>query len=438
MTGQFNQITKDLEARTRHDKEAVATAFAASHTGQRWRLRLVTFVTFGCLMISLALALLVSRSVTVPLHDMASHLEQMVRGGGDLTRRIPVGSRDELGQMAELFNRFVATLAGIIGQMRGGALALSHASSQVVRVADHVSSASGQVSSSAQTLSQGTSEQAASVEETTSSLEEMTASITQNADNSRQMEQMAVQGARDAQESAASVESTVSAMHAIAERISIVEEIAYQTNLLALNAAIEAARAGEHGRGFAVVASEVRKLAERSQTAAKEIGSLASSSVKVAERSGQLLGQLAPAIQKTADLVQEVAAASTEQSSGVAQINRALAQVDRVTQTNASSAEELSSTAEQMASQAHALRQQAEAVMKQAEELHLLVAFFRVDSQESAVAAGAEANVALFEPRPAPRPARPMTTPVAAAVPYAPIPVDPVKPNGSDDDFRRF
>jgi methyl-accepting chemotaxis protein len=171
------------------------------------------------------------------------------------------------------------------------------------------------------------------------------------------MEQVAAKGAREAEESGKAVNHTVDAMKSITQKIEIVDEIAYQTNLLALNAAIEAARAGEHGKGFAVVATEVRKLAERSQSAAKEISSLATDSVKVAENSGKLLDELVPSIQKTAELVQEVAAASREQSAGVAQINKAMAQVDQVTQRNASSAEELSSTAEELASQSEALLQ---------------------------------------------------------------------------------
>jgi methyl-accepting chemotaxis protein len=169
------------------------------------------------------------------------------------------------------------------------------------------------------------------------------------------MEQMALKGARDVEESGKAVTESVDAMKTIAQKISIIEEIAYQTNLLALNAAIEAARAGEHGKGFAVVATEVRKLAERSQAAAQDISSLAASSVRVAERSGELLRSLVPAIQKTAELVQEVATASREQAAGVAQVNRAMTQVDHVTQRNAAAAEELSSTAEQMAAQAHTL-----------------------------------------------------------------------------------
>jgi methyl-accepting chemotaxis protein len=233
------------------------------------------------------------------------------------------------------------------------------------------------VSSTSQSLSQGTSEQAASVEETTSSLEQMNASITQNAENSRATEQMAVKGAKDAEESGRTVMQTVDAMKQIAEKVSIIEEIAYQTNLLALNAAIEAARAGEHGKGFAVVATEVRRLAERSQVAAKEISVLSRSSVAVAERSGTLLEELVPAIRKTADLVQEVAAASNEQSSGVAQINRAMSQVDQVTQRNASASEELASTAEEMASQAEALNE--------------LMGFFRINGFSGAERAHAAA-----------------------------------------------
>ena len=281
---------------------------------------------------------------------------------GDLSGRVELRSaEDSLGRALRLM---VQKLSHVIGEARGGVETLS--------------SGSVQVSSSSQVVARGTSEQGASVEETTASLEQMTASITQNASNSRQMEQMALQGADNADTTARAVEESIEAMQAIAEKISIIEEIAYQTNLLALNAAIEAARAGEHGRGFAVVATEVRKLAERSQEAAKEISGFATSSVEIAERSGKSLAELVPSIRKTLELVQEVAAASDEQSSGVSQINRAMSQVDQVTQQNASAAEELSGTAHQMAEQAESLRQ--------------LMAFFRLPESGRAIGNGGPEN----------------------------------------------
>jgi len=304
--------------------------------------------------VGLLLSLRISNGVSSSLASLAGMLAGIADGGGDLTRKLDESSKDEIGDVGRNFNRFVTKIAEIVAQVRTCASAMA--------------SAARQVASSSSALSQGTSEQAASMEETTSSLEQMSASITQNAENSRQTEQMALKGAKDAEESARTVQETATAMKDIAEKVEIIDEIAYQTNLLALNAAIEAARAGEHGRGFAVVATEVRKLAERSQVAAKEISSRAVSSVRVAERSGKLLEELVPAIRKTADLVQEVAAASNEQSSGVAQINKAMSQVDQVTQRNASGSEELASTAEEMSSQAEALQQ--------------LMSFFRLGAVE--------------------------------------------------------
>jgi methyl-accepting chemotaxis protein len=187
-------------------------------------------------------------------------------------------------------------------------------------------------------------------------MEEMVSNIRQNADNAQQTEKIAVKAAEDAGESGNAVAETVTAMKEIAGKISIIEEIARQTNLLALNAAIEAARAGEHGKGFAVVAAEVRKLAERSQEAAGEIGHLSSSSVEVAEQAGKMLEQIIPDIKRTAELVQEISASSSEQNAGADQINRAIQQLDQVIQQNASAAEEMSSTAEELSSQALALQ----------------------------------------------------------------------------------
>jgi len=298
----------------------------------------------GLLVVLIALPVVVIgvtliRSITGRVDLIVTRFEDLSRG--DLTKRIPSGGTDEIGRVAAAFNSLVEKLGAIISNVRSGS--------------SSITSAAQQVASSSLSLSQGTSEQAASAEETTSSLEEMSASIQQNSENSRQMEQVAVKGANEAEETGKAVTQTLDAMKSITEKIEIVDEIAYQTNLLALNAAIEAARAGEHGKGFAVVATEVRKLAERSQAAAKEISLLATNSVKVAEHSGKLLNELVPSIKRTAELVQEVTAASREQSAGVAQINKAVAQVEQVTQRNASAAEELSSTAEELASQSAAL-----------------------------------------------------------------------------------
>jgi len=167
---------------------------------------------------------------------------------------------------------------------------------------------------------------------------------------------MASKAAGEAAEGGEAVKQTVTAMKQIAQKITIIDDIAYQTNLLALNAAIEAARAGEHGKGFAVVAAEVRKLAERSQVAAQEISTVASGSVELAEKAGTLLDQIVPSIRKTSDLVQEISAASQEQSTGVSQINSAVTQLSQTTQQAAAASEELSATAEEMNGQAGQLK----------------------------------------------------------------------------------
>lgn len=229
--------------------------------------------------------------------------------------------------------------------------------SEVRSAADNLASASEEVSATSQSLSQASSEQAASVEETSSSMEQMTASINQNTENAKVTDGMATKAAKEAAEGGDAVGQTVVAMKNIAEKISIIDDIAYQTNLLALNAAIEAARAGEHGKGFAVVAAEVRKLAERSQVAAQEIGEVAGSSVELAEKAGELLTTIVPSIKKAADLVQEITAGSEEQSSGVGQINDSMEQLNQLTQQNASSSEELSATAEEMSAQAEQLQE---------------------------------------------------------------------------------
>jgi len=402
-----------------NSKEKVVLDSAARTRSTMWA------IFIAGILIVLLMTITVTRSITRPILEVVSIAEKLAEGESDF--EIQPSGRDEtgilLGAMKRMIasnNEMVAAASGIAsGDLRvrvtprsqrdalGSALAnmierLTEIIGEVRSGAASLTVASSQISASAQSLSQGTSEQASSVEETTSSLQEMSASITQNAENSGQMEQMAVKGTADADESAQAVKQSVEAMTKIAQKISIIEEIAYQTNLLALNAAIEAARAGEHGRGFAVVATEVRKLAERSQFAAKDIGELASSSVDVAQRSGRLLTELVPTIRKTADLVREVTAASIEQSGGVSQINRAMTLVDQVTQRNASASEELASTAEEMSSQAEALQQ--------------TIAYFKTNGDREV--APPRSTVAPFRPAAHPQPAVARAAAPAAFVDY--------------------
>jgi methyl-accepting chemotaxis protein len=232
---------------------------------------------------------------------------------------------------------------------------LTRTVSEIRVIAGEVSAASQSISTASVQVSKGASSQASAAEEASSSMEEMSSNIKQNADNAQQTDKIANKSAKDAQESGKSVLEAVAAMKEIADKISIIEEIARQTNLLALNAAIEAARAGEHGKGFAVVAAEVRKLAERSQKAAGEINQLSTATLRVSEKSGEMLDKLVPDIQRTAELVQEITAASKEQDTGAEQINKALQQLEQVIQQNASAAEEMSSTTEELTGQSDQL-----------------------------------------------------------------------------------
>ncbi|NYJ12860.1 methyl-accepting chemotaxis protein [Rhizobium leguminosarum] len=346
-------------------------------------------IALGASLIAFAAALWIALGVNSGLRKIMN--VAAAAAIGDLNQKIEIKSNDEIKDLVNTINVMMDNLrntAEIANQISNGDLTVSPkplsdkdmlglALEQMVErlrgvvadaaaAAENVSAGSQELSSSSEQVSQGASEQAASAEEASASMEQMAANIKQNADNAAQTEKIARQSAKDAEMSGEAVSRAVQAMRTIAEKIGIVQEIARQTDLLALNAAVEAARAGEHGKGFAVVASEVRKLAERSQSAAAEISSMSSDTVKAAQDAGDMLGRLVPDIRKTAELVSEISAACREQDIGAGQINEAIQQLDRVTQQNAGASEQMSATSEELASQA--------------EELQTSIAFFKVDT----------------------------------------------------------
>jgi methyl-accepting chemotaxis protein len=377
MQTQYRQVRDTLARNTERDRKHLAGAFESARQAQSSANVLLITIIVLFIAALIGASMNVNRALVDPV-GRALQAAHRLRDG-DVTVRFETSASDEVGQLVKALGdvtRYLQDMADVAEKIAEGDLRsnpkprseqdrfgiafgemtrrLALVSRDLKIQAAGVAAAARQVSSASSDLSGGTSDVAASVEETLSSLEEMRASIAANSGNSLRMEEMAGRAASEAAESGRSVDSTVQAMRAIVEKITVIEEISQQTNLLALNAAIEAARAGEHGRGFAVVAAEVRKLAERAQNAAADIGEVALRSVEVAEKSGDKLKQLVPVIQKTAHLCQEVAAASREQQSGVEQITHAMSRVDHVTQRNSASAEELSATADELSGQAGA------------------------------------------------------------------------------------
>ncbi|MFW5815249.1 MAG: methyl-accepting chemotaxis protein [Wenzhouxiangella sp.] len=346
----FAELERLVAERTESDVETVDTLITQSNLVN------LSGMSFG-IVVAIALGLLITRMVTGGIKQGVVMAERIARG--DLSVQADtalVAQRDEVGDLVRAMDEMVGKLRQALSTVASGA--------------ESITAASNQTASTAQSLSQGASQQAASVEQTTASIEQMSASIAQNTENAQVTDTISTKAADDATEGGKAVTETVDAMKSIAEKISIIDDIAYQTNLLALNAAIEAARAGDHGKGFAVVAAEVRNLAERSQVAAQEIGEVAKNSVNLAVRAGKLLDEIVPAIQQTSGLVQEISAASTEQSSGAAQVGQAMEQLNAITQQSASASEQLASTSEEMKGQA--------------QQLQNAVSFFRFQSDDRA------------------------------------------------------
>jgi methyl-accepting chemotaxis protein len=329
-------------------------------------------VTISGSILAIILAVILTRALVQPIRKGVAFASTIAKG--DLTTEIDIHQKDEIGQLAEALREMVAKLRVVITDIRQGA--------------DNIASASLQMSSTSQEMSQGATEQASAAEEVSSSMEEMAANIQQNADNARQTEKIAIIASDGLRKGNDSTVIAVDSMKKIAEKISIINDIAFQTNILALNAAVEAARAGEHGRGFAVVAAEVRKLAERSKIASEEIGHLSKEGVDVSQKAGQELSGIVPEIDKTAKLVQEITAASLEMNSGADQVNSAIQQLNQVTQQNAAASEEMATSSEELASQA--------------EQLKDIISFFRTgDNQRHTVqikaTAGKKRQVAFAE-----------------------------------------
>lgn len=344
MMDAFDRDAKDLSAligRLQQSQSSEALAATDNMSESIGSIRtLLIGATLAAVLISILISLVIANSIADPIKEAVHSMERMSDGYLDIQSKNR--GNDEAGQLLAAIEDMAQRLRDVVANIN--------------IVADSVAQGSEELSSNSQQMSQSSSEQASAAEQVSSSIEQMLSNITQNSDNAIQTEKISLKTSNDADKSGRAVSQAVDAMKQIAQKINIIDEIARQTNLLALNAAIEAARAGEHGKGFAVVAAEVRKLAERSQSAAAEISELSKSTTHVSEEAGQMIGALLPEIQKTSSLIHEISAASGEMKVGADQIEKAITQLETTTQDSAATAENIASSAENLASQADTLR----------------------------------------------------------------------------------
>ncbi|TAJ72512.1 MAG: HAMP domain-containing protein [Phenylobacterium sp.] len=446
-------ITKQTDELVELSKAQLKAADAQGNADYALARNALIAILAVCFLLAVGAAIWLSLTISRGLKKISDLTEAVAIG--DLNQTITVTTNDEIKDLVDTVNRMTANLratATLADQVADGDLTvqpkplsdkdtLGLALERMVErlrgvvtgaldASEQVSSGSQELSAAAEQVSSGATEQASSVEEASASMEEMAANIKQTADNASQTEQIARQSAKDAEASGEAVARAVGAMQTIAEKITIVQEIARQTDLLALNAAVEAARAGEHGKGFAVVASEVRKLAERSQTAATEIGAVSTDTVKAAQSAGEMLTRLVPDIRRTSELVAEISAACREQDIGASQVNEAIQQLDKVTQTNSSASEQMASTSEELAAQA--------------EELQASIAFFRIEASGKSRASVAAAPVRkaaparAAAPRPAARPANKTVQAQQAAAKGFALDLAQGGPDDQDAAFREY
>ncbi|NTF33948.1 methyl-accepting chemotaxis protein [Rhizobium skierniewicense] len=448
------ELTDKLDESVKFNRGRLETAKQVATTDYEQTRMLMIGISIAAIVIAIVTALWIALGITKGLRKIMDVAEAVAVG--DLDRDVEIKSNDEIRDLVDRINVMTGNLrntASVANEIADGNLTvtpkplsekdtlgvslqrmverLRGVVADALAAADNVSSGSQELSASSEQLSQGATEQASSAEEASASMEQMAANIKQNADNAAQTEKIARQSSKDAEASGEAVGRAVTAMRTIAEKISIVQEIARQTDLLALNAAVEAARAGEHGKGFAVVASEVRKLAERSQAAAAEISSLSGTTVQVATEAGDMLNRLVPDIRKTAELVSEISAACREQDIGASQINEAIQQLDKVTQLNSGASEEMSATSEELAAQA--------------EELQASIAFFKVDRSDAGPSSAnlraairpAQAPATRVAPKAAPvrRPDNSIVSQQARAKGFA-LDMSMGGPDSADSDFR--